>query len=351
MSIEIVPPFKVISRIFEGAIWDPDEISLRRLRDIVAGKDTTFPRARAMELFLTCDFPNKHRDFEAVLINDEESPDIRYLAAIYLGKINTPAALEILIQNSRIQDEFVLAGIMKALGGIGDRSALKTVSMVKDEGKGVAASEAKFAAALISYRLGIQGNDLEMPTKREFLKFPASCARPLQINQADSSDAEFCLRSVSYQPLGIEFAEHPMYQVRCGRDDLMILFNRDCLKQRAAQRLMKNKALLGAIAKRDEESKHYSVAFLMLTSPGEEKNIINIFICRTNGNLIFGGLAQVKNDRAAFSIQAFARPGAFALELAGNFENGRLEIEKALATPLAQIKKRQAKEEASERPL
>jgi len=80
------------------------------VRDVVIGMDASFPRSRAMALLLASDFPNKHRDYELVLQNEKESPEIRYLAAIYLGKIPTPAAMEILLKNSHIRDERVLAG-------------------------------------------------------------------------------------------------------------------------------------------------------------------------------------------------------------------------------------------------
>jgi HEAT repeat protein len=163
MSVKIIPPFKVIPRIAEGEIFDPDQLSLKRLRNVVAGKDRSFSRAQAMMLLLASDFPNKHRDFEAVLGNEEEPSRFRYLAAISLGRVNTAAAMEVLVKHSQIRDERVLTGVMMALGRIGDKSALDVVSRVKQQTTGMAASMAKFAAALISHRLGLAGNDLPVP--------------------------------------------------------------------------------------------------------------------------------------------------------------------------------------------
>ena len=76
MSLKIVPPFDFVPRISEGIIVGTDKLSLKRLRDIVAGRDTTFPRSRGMAILEATDFPNKHRDFEAVLENEQGiSPD------------------------------------------------------------------------------------------------------------------------------------------------------------------------------------------------------------------------------------------------------------------------------------
>lgn len=348
MSLKIVPSFKVTPRISEGVFIDPTEISLRQLRDVVAGRESAFPRTQAMALLFDSDFPNKHRDFEAVLENERETTEIRYLAATYLGRVNTASAVEILIRNSQIRDEYVLAGVMKALGRIGDRLALEAVMKAKEEAKGLAVLEAKFAAVLISHRINLEGNAMSIPDNREYLELPADCARPLHITRADDIDAEFCLRSVAGQPLGIEFLEHPMYQFRCGRRTWMILFNRDCVGQDTVKKLTKQKSLFGVLAIRSEETRLYSVALLLLISPDEQKDTANILICRTNGDLAFGGTAQVKGDHAEFSIRAVSRPGAFAVRVEGAFENDRLEIKEALSTPFALVKKRQPMDERNE---
>ncbi len=84
MSFTMVPPFEYVPRLVDTNA-SADKVSLKRLRDVVAGRDTTFPRSRGMALLHTTDFPNKHRDFQAVLENECESPEMRYLAASYLG--------------------------------------------------------------------------------------------------------------------------------------------------------------------------------------------------------------------------------------------------------------------------
>ena len=94
------------------------------LRDAVAGNNTSIPRDQAISLLVSSDFPNKEREFEALLENQAESSTIRYLAAISLGKINTPEAREILMRNTRTNDEKVLAGTMISLGHIGNEQSV-----------------------------------------------------------------------------------------------------------------------------------------------------------------------------------------------------------------------------------
>lgn len=340
MSVKLAPPFRVSPRLPEGVIVDSDEVSLKRLRDVVAGRDSSMPRVQAIALLLASDFPNKHRDLEAVLENEKEAPEIRYVAATSLGKVNTPKAAEILISNSHIRDEGVLAGVMMALGRIGDKTALDAVVGALEHAKGVAALQARFAATLIAHRSGLKG-DLPTLGTDDYLAVDPSVARPFQIVRADDTDAELCLRSLADQPFGIEFAEHPMYQARCGRNTWMILFNCACVDNSGVKALWSQKSFLGAVAIRSEETRLYSVALLMLTAPTMDKDAVNIRIYRTNGDVVFGGIASAEGDCTAFSILALPRPGAFGVKLKGTFECGRLVIETALSTAFVQIQKRE----------
>ena len=293
----------------------------------------------------TTDFPNKHRDFEAVLENEKESPEIRYLAAINLGKIPSPATIEILVRNSHVHDEYVLAGVMKALGRIGNKSALDAILTAKKRAKGLAAMQAEFAETLIAHREGLEKYELSVPETTDQRELDLRCARPFRITRADDTDAELCLRSLAGEQFGIEFSEHPMYQVRCGRNTWMILLNRDFSDKNSVKTVGKRKAFLGVIATRSEETRLYSVAYLMLTSPINDEGVVSILIYRTNGKLTFSGTSRVEGNCAEFSILARPHPGAFAVKIEGTFEDGRLDIKTALSTPFVQVKKREPVEE------
>lgn len=343
MSVRMRSPFKVMLRLDEARAIDPEKVSLKQLRDVVAGRDMNFPRPRAMDLLQVSDFPNKHRDFEAILENEHEPSDIRYLAAVNLWRINTPNALEILIKNSQVCDERVLEGIMMALGRIGGRSALNAVLKVKKNAQGRAALQAKFAADLISYRLGLNGNELQVPDEKDYMKLPSENTYSFQFTPAKYEDSELCLRSLAHQPFGIEFSEHPMYQMRCGRNDMIMLFNREFISQNAVKKLTERRSFLGVIAIKSEESQLYSTTLLVLTSPTRQSDKVNILIYRSTGDLAFGGIAEVKNSRAVFSIRTISRPGASPIKVEGVFEDGKLEIENALSSSFAQKRRQPTK--------
>lgn len=316
------------------------QISLDQLRDVVLGRDARIPRVEAIALLRTSDFSDKEQLFAEVLENEHEPAAIRSAAAMSLGRIMTLRAEEMLIKNSQIADQGVLADVVKALGRIGDRSALVVLEKVKQNAIGLAAEQARFAAALISHRLGVAGNDLPVPTSEDLLALPGNTILAIQVTRANASEAEESLHSLAMEPFGIDFAKDFTYQVRCGRSTRMIMLNRDFTDSDAIKKLIERKAFLGVVATRFEESDMYSPSFLLLTSPVKQSSMINILIHRTTGALAFSGTAQVEGDLATFSIRTISQPGANPVQIEGTFTDGKLNITTALSATFRQ-KRRQ----------
>jgi hypothetical protein len=341
MQSPTYPELNVIMESFYGNTNVDDNLpNIRQIRNSVLGIDESISRSQAMMLLIASDFPNKHRDLQKVLENEKESDSMRYLAAINLGKINTPVALEILISNSQIKHVRVLEGIVIALGRIGGTSALDVVSRIQNHYQtGFIASHANFAASLISCRLGLDGYELPFPTEDKFLEVSPNDSRQFPISRARENEAEFCLRCVAYKPFGIEFSEEHMYKIHMRRTPWMILFNSDFVVHDSVKRMSSRKAIWGAIAKTNVESKLYHISYLLLTSPSKELNVVNILIHRTNGDLIFGGKMQLECNRSKFVIRTLDRPGALPVHIEGEYADGRLEFNKLLTS--LYIQKRQ----------
>ena len=333
MSIRLTPPFRVVSRLAGRSVGDPDELSLRRLRDVVAGSDTSWPRTRAMALLFESDFPNKHRDYEAVLANERDAPTARYLAALYLGLVNTRASMEILIAHAHIRNERVLAGVMQALGRIGDESALAAIEQVQRTAKGPAASHAAVAASFIAYRLDLPGHDIPVPSATEYAPPLTRDSARISTIRAHAADAEVCLRSLARRPFGIELAESPMYSMRCGRSLWMITFNREFVRPGALAALTARKTCLGLVARRSPSSGLFGVPIVVLTSPAPVANEVDILVLRVEGDLMCAGRARVDGSRAPFVLRPVSRPRAFALQIEGTFADGDLEVTTAMTRP------------------
>jgi hypothetical protein len=330
MSLRIRPPFPVVRTISDRTDIDPDDVSLQRLREVVAGRATGYQRLAALRLLEQSDFPNKHRDFEALLANEGELPSIRRQAAISLGNVNTPAAHDALVRHLVIADARVFAAIVASLGRIGDRSALERLRAIRGDAPPRAMMAVEMAVSLIAHRLRLDGDE-SMPSHHEtYVEASPDELRPFHVSHADRAESELALRSLQATPYGVEFAESHIYYVRCGRMAWTVLFNQQFVEQDAVRQLAARKAFAVLVAMKDIQGGRYSPALVVLTTPNGE-GAIDLVVRHTHGHIAFRGTATIRDDRAEFVLRAVSGPGAFALEMAGSYESGRLEMHNALS--------------------
>src|SRR5687767_1925548 len=242
MSLRIRPPFPVVRTISDRTDIDPDDVSLHRLREVVAGRATGYQRLAALRLLEQSDFPNKHRDFEALLANEGEQPSIRRQAAISLGNVNTPAAHDALVRQLVTADARVFAAIVAALGRIGGRPALDRLRAIRGDAPPRAMMAVDMAVSLIAHRLRLD-EDESMPLHHEtYAEASPGEVRPFHVSHADRAEAELALRSLQATPYGIEFSEAHIYYVRCGRMAWTVLFNQQFVQQDAVRQLAARRA-------------------------------------------------------------------------------------------------------------
>lgn len=307
--------------------------NISQLRNIVFGNDTYLPRNDAVRLLLSSDYPDKTLDCKSFLENPNESPIIRYSAAIALADINTPTAREILVKNTDIEDKQVLEGIIMALGRIGDEHSLTTILGLAKKNTGHIAKRAEFTASLISYRHGLKGNELPDATECDYLSIQSD-VQSIRIVQTEEEVLRKCILSIKNKTFGIGLLERPSYQLKLGKNVNIILLNSDIVINGGIKLLLEKKAVLGIVAQKNEETGEYFVGYLILTSPVAEKNRINILLARSHGKISFGGIATVNdNSDVVFKIQSISEVGLYPLRIEGIIHDNKLQIKNAEFSP------------------
>jgi hypothetical protein len=320
--------------------------SLRAIRETLRGRPTGLSDGDAIELLASSDYPNKHRDLEAVLEDVSAPPRVRYLAALSLPRCDPRAAHQILVRATRFHEQRVLAGVMRALGQIGGKEALDAINHVGPNVSGVARAQAEFAAILIAHRLGLEGYAPRATALADVLELAPDAGERLRIRPALSKNVERSLTSLGPRPYGIELAEQPMYEFRCDRCSGMILLNREYTNVDSLAVLRKRSAIFAIGALRDEALGDYSAAALFLTAPVAGAEKISISVHLTNGERVFGGEASLSDGVASWKLHAVRRLGAFPVRAHGSFKDGALDIELAAsATRIAGKARPQAVED------
>jgi hypothetical protein len=337
----IIPlPFKLRSgrqRIFTTK--DATEVSVENLVDLVTGKDRRFSRSQAMMLLSALDAPQKHSAFEAVLSNEAEAPELRYEAALHLGRLKKVEAIAALTRNSNAKDPLALRGIVKALGMVGDESAVPALEKIEKESRGFVSKLASFSAAVIAHRHNLAGHDLSVPDPKTSLKLPAARTAPIKFTAASRIELQRCIESVSDSPFGVSIDGEFGYKVSCGKRRLIVLWDRKIVATKAVK-VKARKALPAVIAAHNPENDSYSIAYIVLTAPVMNSARINLWFARTNGEIVFSGRAISVGEGYNFEVRATPRASAHAIQVKGEFKMGRLTLSEAQSSTTAQIAKK-----------
>lgn len=319
-------------------------LTKEKLQAIVFGRDASFPRSAAMTLLRTSDSGDQVQIFQRLLESEEEPPRFRYLAAQNLYRMNTPESREALMAASRtVKDSETRTSIVKGLGRIGSKEALAEVLRIQKDADGVLLKQCRFAAALISHRFDLQGNDLLMPTEMYILAREKEAM--VEHGLPSAKEADLCLKTLQEEPFDLELSARSLRQINCGNMRWMLAMDKKYVRAGAFDELLKCKTLLGIMAGRSFVTDSYSVGYLMMTRPSGEPGTIDILMPRVTGEPGFIGKAKARRGKeAVFTIRSGVQPGIFAMEASGRFSGkGELELDKVSSAATIRKKRRPKK--------
>lgn len=224
-------------------------------------------------------------------------------------------------------------GILRGLARGGDRSALaQTLRAMKSRDLNVA-STARFAAVLISHRLGLTPRALQAPPRGRLCSVDRPSARPLMIRLTTVEDAQPWLASLAQDPFGIPLTAQRVYRIHCPARPMMLLMNRDLLGVETVDRLERRSALLGVVACRSRHDPSYFVSLLITTRPIPGRRAIAIEVFSTRGTTAFVGTGVVRGGKIRFSVRSRARAGVVAALVEGTLGDDGIAITTSLAEP------------------
>ncbi|GEM_PF-3026589 len=299
---------------------------------IVLGKDKRFPRQAALSLYRRSGAEDRVEIFHRLLVDEEENPRIRYLAATNLWLLGSEKAGNALKDaGQQARDAKTLTAIVKGLGRIGDQEALEVVSRIKRDAGGLLARQAGFAEILLAHRFGLEGHDLPMPEK--FQALPRRGTVKVRAGEPDEQEKKLCLETLAADPYGIPLSSSSQVCIDCAGQRWMLVLNSTFDKRGGMERLAGKKALFGILATKNPETERYSGAFLIFTSPVKRNGRVYIILTRPGGEPCFAGTARAEGrDEAKFTIRSVEWPGVFPMKAEGHFRrDGRFELRSVTA--------------------
>ena len=307
-----------------------DQIPLARVPDVVLGRDGTHARPEAMAILAASSHPEREALLARVLESPGEDRRYRVVAAITLGRIDTKAAEAALLRNLRA-DQPAVAEVLKSLGRIGDEDALRAIESLQLDEIEAARGPAVFAAALISYRLGLAGHDLPLPDAAQLQTPPdREVELPIEVRRLDAAEARVVLEALRRYPYGnVAFDPGAVTRFYCAGEVNVICTNREFAAPGALATATARKALMAVGALQSPETGDYSPSYLVLTHPGPGPGAIELVVPRCGGAMAMAGTGRIADDRAEFELRSVRRPGARAIFIRATVTRGVVDAAEA----------------------
>ena len=324
MSVQL-PPFRIgpESGETDGV---PRSIDLARLRAALGGRDARVSVLAAVRVVTGSNLPDKVALLASVLRNRELGPDPRRQAAIALGYVKGVESQALLVAALADAETRVQVAAAKSLGWIGDATAYDALVALMRSLSGVPAPQVEWAARLIAHRHGLAAPELPPLRLGERIDFTTE-RRPVRVVRARAERLRLCLDSIARRNFRLRFDSSLAHELHCGRSEWMLLVTDGAARAPARMRDRRSIAAAAALFLAGEQ--RFSIALIVLVEPAGR-----LIVCRSTGEPVFAGELRVEGDRAAFSLGAVSRPGAFPLLLEGSLATAALAIREAVSGPV-----------------
>lgn len=310
-----------------GDVLDAGAYSVEELRRAVFEGGEPPSRPLALALLGHKTYADKERDMQRLLMDEDEVPRLRAMAAQILGDIGSAEAVDMLRQGLTVEHDVVLRGVIAGLRASGSdeaRAAVRTLS----RRRGTVGAAARHARALLEHQRAERGVELARVDELALLRVSPRQAVPIDITRARGKQVAEAVEAAQQAVPAVRLASEGAVSLRCG-DDLFVLVLDERIAQDRAETVIAGKAQAGVVVRRRKlERKGWELAYHVLTRPRADGKV-DVVVTTGSGRVRFAGTAQQKKTHVEFRLQAVARPGALAVDLAGTYEAGRLTFSRA----------------------
>jgi hypothetical protein len=283
----------------------PDSLTTRQLVAAVEGRSGLVSEGEALKELARRRVPRRSELLTTVVVDATQSPNLRAVAAVELGREVNVAHQEALTVALASRDPVVTRRAAESLGRIGDERALEALKKVRSRIEPVRQSLA-FAKSLISYRLGLRQYRLKPPAPGELLQVQRQRAVPLQAREAED-EIEAIGPTLRRELPAIAVATDGALGFGCGRNTFLLVLVRIAAGGPAVEELTGRNAVPAVLLKRSPSLDRYTIYEYVFTHPAPDDRL-HIFGVRTTGIIGHYGTAEIVEDAARFAVKAVRTP-------------------------------------------
>jgi hypothetical protein len=292
---------------------NPAAFSLKELRQMIFEGDGRLPKVLALSVLRRKEYPKKEKDFERVMLDDDESPAVRHAAALELGRIGTRQAVTALRKGAKAKHSLVVRGATSALTAAGEAPSL-TRKPVRN-----------WPQEFHRYQASAPGSTISFPKATSFA--PLRRATEVTFQPALRSEATVAASQIAAGGLNLPLTTETAIALRCGERALMFLPTETLVSGALVKPGSGRQAVAGVVAMHQTaELDNWSPQYYVLCQPSRKRGELEILVTTTTGTVALAGIAAVDGERASFKLRTVKHAGAVPAEVAGAYERGRVRF-------------------------
>jgi hypothetical protein len=254
-----------------------------------------------------------------VVSDTKETKRVRATAASHLSLMPQEAAEKALLENLTTADEIVRREVFKSLGRVGTARALDRIKKLPDPKTSPIARQLSLAKLAISSRSGSEERDSHDKASSLHVGWATQAVKAVEGNRVREN-----IEAIWGSTYGVSLNPEIGFEIDCGRTKLIVLLN-DTIKRGAfTKSAVSRKMIAGLVVAEEEETRHLTVRFLIMTSPSEKG--VEVVVARTNGEVAYVGEARPNGDEFHLAMRDVGLE-RMATELEGRISNVSMQLD------------------------
>lgn len=287
------------------------EAALQGRSPTLAAEDAVYPLARAAGAGA--------KERLARLLREKATPAIRRRAALALSLLADGKAA--LLDSLDTDEPSVLAAVLLSLARIGTADDLKAIRAAATRLSGHPAQQARFAELLLAHRLGL-GLDVVPP-----IPTPPASQVPVHATAVTMGSPEEAARAwTRFMPnasLGFDPDIQQCSMIHCARRSVLVIPS-TALRE-GAQRLLKERMLVGATAAFERETASWHHDLWILSTPAADGTELQAWT--QGGRPSYAGSGRVTGGDAAFEFRTADTSRLALVHVSGRLTKAGIAIE------------------------
>lgn len=278
----------------------------------------------------------------AALVDKEKSPEVgslltrlvsdesenirnRVYAAAELARFKPDTVEQGLIKNLRVSDPLLKTQIVKTLGCIGGTAALAKLDELPESPQAYTKKQVVFAKALISYRLGLDRDDLPFIQGKERLASTSRELINLSLRKMKKNSVASNLKKLLGWRYGIDLSDGFGFGLDAGKSHWALFINRQLQGERLFSAIKRRKYITGLLSLQEARTNTFAVQYIVLTNPKEQE--LDISVVRTDGEVFYTGKADLSGGILRFRMFDVERKGTAPTNVQGRLTTKGIEID------------------------